>query len=57
MNSMVVKLNRLQRMKPRKFRTRNPKLEWYLTLYWRYWHRVYGKHIPLWDIINEGVRH
>lgn len=25
------------------------------NLYWRYHFKLYGKHEPLWDIINEGI--
>ena len=48
MKSKLVKLNRLSRMKARKFRSRNPKLNHYLALYWNYWFQNYERHANLW---------
>jgi hypothetical protein len=48
MLSRNVKLNRLARIKARKFRSRNPKLEEYLLQYWNYWFQCHGRHTNLW---------
>jgi hypothetical protein len=49
----MVKLRKLQRVKARKFRSRNPQLNHYLQLYWNYWFQSYPRHAHLWDVINE----
>lgn len=43
------RLRKFARKKRLAFRSRNPRLERYLTLYWRYWRRVYGPHERLWN--------
>lgn len=53
MFSREVKLCKLQRWKPKKFRSRNRKLNHYLQLYWNYWFQSYHRHAHLWDVINE----
>lgn len=53
MHSKMVKLRKLQRVKARKFRSRNPQLNHYLQLYWNYWFQSYPRHAHLWDVINE----
>lgn len=35
---------RLRKYARKKFRASDPQA----LLYWRYWHKVYGEHTPLW---------
>lgn len=50
MLSREVKLRKLWRLKQKKFRSRNPKLNSYLQLYWNYWMQNYGLHRNLWKL-------
>lgn len=35
------------------YKTRNPKLEWLLTLKYRYWRKLYGKQLNLWEMTDS----
>lgn len=48
MSSDLHRLRKYARKKHMAFASRSPRLGDYLALYWRYWHRVYGQHVPLW---------
>jgi hypothetical protein len=50
MKSREVKLRRLWRLKQKKFRSRNPRLNAYLQLYWNYWQKCHGTHANLWSM-------
>lgn len=43
------RLRKYARKKRRAFASRNPRLEAYLILYWRYHHRVHGPVASLWE--------
>lgn len=42
--------HRLRKYQRKKDRARGDRVKWnrLATLYWRYWHKVYGGHQPLW---------
>lgn len=48
MNSNQRRLRKYRRKKAVAFRSGNPKLSRYLTLYWRYHMKVHGPPIHLW---------
>lgn len=46
------RLRKYARKKRMAFASRNPELNRYLTLYWRYWHRLYSPHLCLWKDVH-----